>query len=195
MMRIELADIPLYYMVHFDNLQSIREHGIMSRNRAIEMDLVVSDIADPDVISRRAMKVVFGKPLTDYVPLYFNPKNPMLSRRRAVQDEIVILCIGGEIISETDVIFTDGNAANSATRYFQRTEDIGKLNWECLRAERWSDHPDGHRQRMAEVLIPGAVSFDRVRRMFASTRSLKDRVLANMVPISIDVAVEPRWYF
>ena len=54
----------------------------MSRNRAIEMDLVASDIADPDVISRRAMKVVFGKPLTDYVPLYFNPKNPMLSRRR-----------------------------------------------------------------------------------------------------------------
>ncbi len=195
MMQADLAEIPLYYMVHFDNLQSIRDHGILPRNRSVEMGLVTSDIADRDVISRRAMKVVFGKPLTDYAPLYFNPKNPMLSSRRSVQDEIVILCVGGEIISEADVMFTDGNAANSATRYFRRTEDIGKLNWECLRAERWTDHPDGQRQRMAEVLVPGTVPFDRIRRMFTRTRSLQDRVRTAMAPISIDVTVEPRWYF
>ncbi|HKJ33293.1 MAG TPA: DarT ssDNA thymidine ADP-ribosyltransferase family protein, partial [Balneolales bacterium] len=76
----------LYHMTHLANLNGILEKGLLSHNKAHKKGLLAQDISDSTVNNRRVK-------IHNYVPLYFNPKNPMLYRRRNIQDELVILCI------------------------------------------------------------------------------------------------------
>jgi len=191
---VTVADITLYYMVHVDNIASIQTYGILPRNRAMKLEHLGRDIADADVIHRRGLKRPFGRSLHDYVPLYFNPKNPMLSRRRAIQDEIVILCINGKVINEDGVRFTDGNAAASASRYFSRSSDLSKINWECIRAEYWSEFPDGGRIRCAEVLVPRPVEFSEIEKIIVRSNETKHRVSNLISLVDKEASIQPRWY-
>ena len=74
----------LYYLVHVDNMSSISQNGLLSRNRVRECDLA-EDIADENVIETRQRKPFFNRSLLDFVPLYFTPKNPMLFVRKEIQ--------------------------------------------------------------------------------------------------------------
>lgn len=165
----------LYHFTHVDNMPSIREHGLLSHNAAQQAGLVSADISDPNVQERRADKSVFGRPLHDYVPLYFNPKNPMLYVRREIQDDLVILFFDRELLVQDGVVFTDGNAASGPTNFFNDVSRLADLDWDCIRAEYWNDYPDGTRIRCAEVLVPHAIPFGEIRYIRVRTRSTRDR--------------------
>jgi hypothetical protein len=144
----------LYHMTHKDNLEKILQVGLKSHNYARRNNLMRNDIANNDVNDRRSkVELIYNRSLHDYVPLYFNPKNSMLFVRKNIQDNIVILALDRMLIYEENSIFTDGNAANRPTRFFNDTNNLNQINWECIRAEFWSDFEDGRRKRMAEVLV------------------------------------------
>lgn len=105
----------LYYLVHVDNMSSISQNGLLSRNRVPECDLA-EDIADENVIETRQRKTFFNRSLLDFVPLYFTPKTPMLFVRREIQDKIAILCLNKNLLLEEGIVFTDGNAASMKTK-------------------------------------------------------------------------------
>ena len=128
-----------------------------------------ADIADLNVVARRSERVVFSRPLHDYVPLYFTPRNPMLYVRRDMQDDIVILCLDRNLIFGDGAVFTDGNAASNPTSFFNDLRHLGSLDWQCIRAERWNEFEDGRRKRCAEVLVPDHIPFARVERVIVRT--------------------------
>ena len=165
----------LYHFTHVDNMPSIRERGLLSHNAAQQAGLVSADISDPNVQERRADKSVFGRPLHDYVPLYFNPKNPMLFVRRGIQDHLVILFFDRELLVQDGVVFTDGNAASDSTNFFTDVSRLDDLDWDCIRAEYWNDYPDGTRIRCAEVLVPDAIPFTKIQRIRVRTSATRDR--------------------
>ena len=119
---------------------------------------------------------VDGRPLHDYVCLYFNPKNPMLSKRRDHQDDIVILCLDRQLLEQSSTFFTDGNAAGDATESFNDPRDLKKLDWDCIRATYWNDFKDGKRKRCAEILVPDVISFDEVREIRVHSQLTKTRL-------------------
>lgn len=145
----------LYHITHFKNLDSIFRNGIMPRKHDNEF-IEILDIADPEVNSRRTRKVSSGsgvsRSLHEYVPLYFNPCNPMLSARREIQNELAILAVVADVLLTKDCIFTDGNAASKETKFYSELDDLKMLDWQCLRAKMWTDHNDGKRKRCSEVL-------------------------------------------
>ena len=161
-------------------MPSIREHGLLSHNAAQQAGLVSADISDPNVQERRADKSVFGRPLHDYVPLYFNPKNPMLYVRREIQDDLVILFFDRELLVQDGVVFTDGNAASGPTNFFNDVSRLVDLDWDCIRAEYWNDFGDGTRKRCAEILVPDTISFHEVQRIRVRTRATCERFDALM---------------
>src|SRR5690625_285750 len=72
----------LYHITHKDNLNNILQNGLESHNVARERHMIKVDIADNVVNDRRKRKeLIYNRSLHDYVPLYFNPKNPMLYKR------------------------------------------------------------------------------------------------------------------
>jgi hypothetical protein len=143
-----------YHMTHIANLGSILQLGLKSHNDARKNNLMKNDIANSDVNDRRSrIEPIHNRSLHDYVPLYFNPQNSMLFVRKNIQNDIVILAIDRMLICSENVVFTDGNAANKPTRFFNSINNLNRINWKCIRAEFWNDFEDGKRERMAEVLV------------------------------------------
>ena len=164
----------LYHITHVDNMPSIREHGLLSHNAAQQAGLVSVDISDPNVQERRADKSVFGRPLHDYVPLYFNPKNPMLSVRRERQDNLVILFLDRELLVQDGVVFSDGNAASGPTNFFNDVSRLADLDWACIQEGYWNDYEDGTRIRCAEVLVPEAIPFTKIQSIRVRTAQTRE---------------------
>lgn len=207
MMRVNLADFRinyLYYLLPVDNMESVCRNGLLSHNNAHQRGLVRRDIADPRVNSLRANKDALGVPLHDYVPLYFTPKNPMLYRRREIQEDIAILCLDKDLLFREGVIFSDGNAASNRTRFFDDIQYLSILDWSCIRAVRWYGFPDGRRKRCAEVLVPNGIPFTDIQRIIVRNQQTLqeiDRALQtetspeSRARIRIEPEIQLRWYF
>ena len=189
----------LYYLAHMDNMPSIHEHGLLSHNRAHSGGFVRQDIADQNVIALRAEKLVFGRPLHDYVPLYFTPKGPMLYRRQEMQNDIAILCLDSELLLEEGVVFSDGNAASLYTKFFADVANLDRLDWNCIRNEWWNRFEYGRRKRCAEVLAPGWIPFERIARIIVRTEGTRHRLKGILQERrafrQIAPEVQPKWYF
>lgn len=143
----------LYHMTHKNNLEKILQTGLKSHNDARNNNLMQNDIANNDVNNRRnKIEPIYNRSLHDYVPLYFNPKNSMLYVQNNRKD-IVILAIDRMLIYDTNAIFTDGNAANKPTKFYNDICNLNQLNWDCIKADYWKDFEDGKRKRMAEILL------------------------------------------
>jgi hypothetical protein len=64
------------------------------------------------------------------------------------------------ILLDQKSVITDGNAANKPTKFYHSLNDLDKLPWDVLNAERWSNFEDtdekkkeDRRKRSAEILI------------------------------------------
>lgn len=173
----------LYHITHLNNLERIFQFGLLSHNKAHKNELIAKDISDRTVNNRRVK-------IHNYVPLYFNPKNPMLYRRRDIQDELVILCVNREILFSDKIVITDGNAASISTNFYNSLGDLKKIDWNIIRSEYWSDFVDGKRIRCAETLIPYNISLSDIKHIVCNNRgtlSIVTKLLANYkIPISVD---------
>ena len=126
----------LYHLTHIANLRSIWNLGLLSHNRAHDQT-DPRDIADPEVIAKRSGRrdTIFDRPLHDYVPLYFTPRNPMLYKRREIQSELAILCLSKHVLLFNGTVFTDGNAASMDTQFFGDCRRLDRLDWACSVSE------------------------------------------------------------
>ena len=179
----------LYYIVPKDNIASILASGaLLCRSRALAAG-IPTDISDPEVNQRRSGKIdpIQRRQLHDYVNLYFRARNPMLSVRRQLQSDLVVLCVDGRLLWEEHVLFTDGNAASGTTKFFNNLADLRELDWDCLEADRWNDFDDGKRKRCAEVLVPDSVPLSRVEEAVVSNEPLRDELTRLHWPTRVHV--------
>jgi hypothetical protein len=164
----------LFHMTHIDNLASILSHGLYSHNNQYQK----IDISDNQVNSRRQKaEPIYHQSIHSYVPFYFNPKNNMLSRRRSIQDDIVILVLGRKLFSKENVLFTDGNASSDATQFYNKKEDLNKVNFTCVQTKGYyNSFEDGGRKRMAEVLVPHHVEATYIKGIICNNPTTKEKI-------------------
>ena len=168
----------LYFITPIENLGSIVARGIVCFNQAKK--LKAKSIADSDIQERRE-KIIPGinKKLHSYANLYFNPRNPMMYKRKGIHQELCILCIDQSILDESNVIIADGNASSNYTRFVPSPEGLKYLDSTSIFTEYWtSDNPfdywENKRRICAEVLVPGYVLSYFIKGIFVScTESLK----------------------
>lgn len=191
-------------MTSVDNLRSIIENGLLSHDRAHREGYVTSDISLQEVNDRRRFKSVYGRSLHGYVPLYFNPRNPMLAYRREMQDSIAILYLDKSLLFQDDTVFADGNAANNVTAFYRDLQDLDKLDWQCINfpGNNWHIIENGRlvtrvenrRKRCAEVLVPDIISAQFIEQVAVRTRSTL-LTLDENVKQRIEVVIRPELYF
>ena len=166
----------LYHMTHKNNLENILRNGLLSHTKA-HAGLNQVDIADDQVNTRRERKeTIYNRSIHDYVPLYFNPKNPMLFRRRNIQNDILIFAIDRNLILNPNSIFTDGNAASQGTRFFNSTGQLRQLNWQCINGEFWNEFSDGKRIKCAEVLVFPKIDVASIKRIYCKSSLVQTSV-------------------
>lgn len=184
-------------MTHKDNLQNILQNGLKSHNQARTNNLTKVDIADNQVNDRRSrLEPIYNRSIHDYVPLYFNPKNPMLFRRNSIQNDIVILAIDRNILYQENILFTDGNAAANATSFYNNPEELNNLSWSCINAEYWNDIVDGKRLKCSEVLVFPNIQTNAIKKIFCNNEQTRIFITSklNNFP-NIEAEINSNLYF
>lgn len=186
----------LYHITHKENLGNILKYGLLSNDES-RQGLNIVDIADNEVNSRRsAIEPINNSSLHEYVPLYFNPRNPMLYKRIDIQHDIIIIALDSYLFFNRGRIFTDGNAAANKTLFYDDIRDLNQLDWKCINSEFWSEFPDGKRIRCAEVLIPNKVNITSIEKIYVCDEKILDYV--NSFALSqygISAEVDLSFYF
>lgn len=153
-----------HFITHIENVPSILRLGIVSRNKAVRDKMQFKCIAEPGVLDRRKKKIPgTSRELHDYANIYFDAHNPMLSRRRAENDQICVLRISRDVLDLSGVIVTDMNAARNC-RFMPAREGLDSLNKDEVYMVNWKDpgNPiNEYRQegiKCAEILVPDRVN-------------------------------------
>lgn len=188
--RRELTDrfTFFYHMTHKKNIDSICRYGLLSLNRLRHTNHRYTDISLVEAQEKRdRQEPVFNRPIHEYVPFYFNPKNPMQYLRKDLGNQLVLVEIDqSALVSCEFFVFSDGNAASYSTRF---SDDILVVtdSVDALTADYWTDVPDGKRRRCAELLIHSHVSPVWIRRLIcrdADTAEALDEHIG--LPIAVD---------
>jgi hypothetical protein len=190
MNRADIAE--LHYITHVANVPSIIERGILSHNRVRRM--THQSVAMPEIQDRRRNKRIPGAgPLHDYVNLYFDAHNPMLSKCRERNDEICVLRVSVDVLDLAGVIVTDMNAARDAVRFYDVPTGLAALDRDRLYAEFWlhQDDPieeDRHRAlKCAEALVPDRVAPELICGAYVANTTARSAIqsLVRALPLTI----------
>ena len=151
----------LHYIAPITNVVSIIRNGILSNRRAAR--LPHESIAMQEVQGRRVDKrIPGGRWLHDYVNLYFDAHNQMLSKCRSHNHNICVLRVEARVLDLEGVIVTDRNAASSYARFRPMASGIEVLDKDLVYARYWT-HQDPYEAmtqksiKCAEVLVPDRV--------------------------------------
>jgi len=145
----------LFHMTHIRNLRSIVELGLFCHDKAPEY----LDISNAKVNARRSRaEPIHNRPLHDYVPLYFNPRNAMLFQKQCeFLDRVVLIEVRPEACLSDFSIFSEKNAAANDCKFAYCLSDVEKFRWDRIRAENWSSggitNIDSKQLMMSECLI------------------------------------------
>ncbi len=161
MRREELEE--LHYITPLENLASICLRGILSHRRA--QSVAHASVAMKDIQDRRSRKTVpGGRPLHEYVNLYFHARNPMMYKRHERHAELCVLRVNTRVLDLDGVVVTDANAAaeDSYVRFAPAPDGLRIVDRAETFALRWTSANYFEQCRLksrkcAEVLVPDRV--------------------------------------
>lgn len=190
----------LDHMTHIENLDTILKYGLFSHNNPYKK----VDISNLEVNNRRTnIEPIFKKPIHEYVPFYFNPRNAMLYRNQHLfGDNIIILGFYNDIVCYNNVIFTNANAAANHCLF---TSDITELlnkkfiDFSKVSSSNWYNYgePDNHLKQtmMSEVLVEKYVESKYIKTIYCQNNKIKKYIQDNYNIKGIKIIIEPRIFF
>lgn len=210
-----------HHMVHHENLEGILTNGLLSHNEVIKRGELKKDIAMEEVQDLRSSKYIVdpvldketgqtvevGRKVHDYVPFYFNARNPMMYRRKSINPELVILLVDASVINNPDVYFSNGNAASHNTSFYKGQENLHVVPFETVYASSWNhDDPEikkeNVRKRCSEVLIYPSLSVSEIKHIVCPNDKMLNFVndIKNIESIKssishINVVKNTAWFF
>jgi hypothetical protein len=187
----------LYNIQAIANIPSVMRRGLLSNENAQRIRHV--SIAMEEVQEKRnVISIPSGLRLHQYVNLYFDPHNPMLSRIRNDNETICILEIERAILDCVGVVLTDRNASSTYASFYMPIDGLENINFEKVYALYWTDE-DKFRYfekksiKCAEVLVPYKIPFDYV----VSALVVNEYTQLKLEEIGFDrrIVVKPNLFF
>lgn len=191
----------LHYITPIANMESILKHGIVSHQKAeriLHQSVAMNEIQE----KRKKVVVPGGRPLHQYVNLYFHARNPMMFKGKDMHKDLCIIQINKEIINLPDVVISDGNAASDYVRFYAVSEGLRVIDKELVFARYWKhDDPiENFRHtsiKCSEVLVPDKVDKDFIFGAYVSCDESKERLYAIIEKIEREfpITVNPDLFF
>lgn len=145
----------LYHITHVNNMQSILNSGLMSRQQLLTMGSSFFDIADPEIIARR---IEYKNNLSNYILFHFFSKNPFDCAvcRKYGKENMVIITIDRELHNDYDfyIIPTHPLDVNNPDIY-SYNDGYPLIQWNILDMQTNRDYncPEIKKACMAECLV------------------------------------------
>ncbi|WP_336526447.1 DarT ssDNA thymidine ADP-ribosyltransferase family protein [Campylobacter lanienae] len=173
--KLPLKNGYIYYITNLDNLSDIMSHGISAIS------------TNP---KRSHAEPIYGKAISEYVSLYFNPRNATLySAQKSYRSKVIILQIHKTALLADGVIFT--NASATAARYECANELSDLLNtqfisWSEVMSKDWNHADRSIKQSkidkmMAEALVPTHLSIDMIAGIICQDSSIAKSLLVIII--------------
>jgi len=182
----------LYFITPIITVPSILKFGILSH--CLAEKIPHESIAMGEIQKRRTnKKVPGGYNLHEYVNLYFDAHNPMLSKVRKYNDFICILCVKPEVLMLENVIISDRNASSNWASFHKSPGGLEYLNKDKIFATSWKhenlqEEWEHKSVKCAEVLVPNEVEAKYIFKAVVYNEKAKSELVANsfLLPIEID---------
>jgi len=187
----------LHYITKIRNVPSIMTKGILSYKQSKKIDH--NSVAMEEIQERREKKIVpGGRPLHEYVNLYFHARNPMLYVRQSQHIDLCILRVSPQVLDLPEVVITDSNASSAYARFAPAPRGLSIVDKEMTFAEYWT-HPDPFEAmrcksaKCAEVLVPDCINPGLIVGGYVSCPEAKTTLEA--LGVDIPVAINPYLFF
>ena len=133
-----------------------------------------------------------------YANLYFDPRNPMLSKRRNQNEEICILKFNRAILDLEGVILSDRNASSKYVKFYRVKDGLEKINFDLVYAKYWTDSDYLNQSikksiKCAEVLVPYCIPFNYVVCAAVVSRNSENKLKA--VGFNKSIFIKPEIFF
>lgn len=171
----------VYNITPIENIPTIMEKGILSNSKAVRINhrsVAMQEVQD----IRDHIKVPGGLLLHDYANLYFDPRNPMMYKKRNLAENLCVLKIKLDILDLVNVVVSDCNASSSYARFYNPREGIDKLDFKTIFMHDWTsaDQITEWRQKSmkcAEILVPNVIPYEYVLGAFVVNETAKEKML------------------
>ena len=187
-----------YYICHIDNLKYILEKGILCRNDVISQGIDINDISNKEVQKRR-------EDYHNYVPLFFNPRNPMMYKliKDKKKEELCVIAISLDVLFLKSTVFSDGNIGSNNRKIYKNIEDLKKLDWQCITSKYWTSddisYRDGKRKISAEVLVKRRVWNDKIKQIYVCCKEtemiIRKTCVDELKKLNINVCIKKDLFF
>ncbi len=154
----------VYNIQSIDNIPSVIQYGLLSFNHASKINH--RSIAMSDVQNLRDNVIIpNGNSLHSYASAYFDPRNPMMYKRKNIAQTLCVLAIKTNVLDFEGTIISDGNAASEYSRFYSPLEGIDRLDFNLIYSQWWTDddlYEKARRKRIkcAEILVPGKIDYE-----------------------------------
>jgi hypothetical protein len=167
----------LHYITPLANSRSIIERGIFSCQKA---GRIPHESVAMDEIQERRKKVVVpgGKPLHQYVNLYFDARNPMMYKRKDLHHELSVIRLSKNVLNLPKVVIADRNASSDYVLFTPAPDGLRTISKSLVYAKYWH-HDDPIEKfrhasiKCAEVLVPDMVPTDFILGAYVSCEESK----------------------
>ncbi len=119
----------LYHLTHIDNLDSIIENGLLSRNQVIQRGGINQDIANPDILESRQLNH-----LDDYVLFHFHPNTAFDNavRYKYGAENFVYITVYRSYAEENGFQIVPRHPLNGEFELCNYNEGMNRIDWEAM---------------------------------------------------------------
>jgi len=142
----------LYHLTRLSNLDSILEHGLVSRKLVKDNDVRFFDIADQEIITKRTE---LG--LDEYTPFHFHPYSSfdVAVKNTYSDEEFIYICITRMLAKENNFKILPRHPLNNEEGYqlYDYNEGFEAIDWDTMHTLGTEDRYTKN-VKMAECLTP-----------------------------------------
>ncbi|HPG67351.1 MAG TPA: DUF4433 domain-containing protein [Candidatus Hydrogenedentes bacterium] len=156
-------------------------------------------VAMEEIQARRKDKQIPGaRRLHEYVNLYFDAHNPMLSRLRQNNDAVCVLRVHPRVLDLPEVVVADRNASSDWAHFHSVEAGLAALDSSRVFARYWT-HDDPFEEmrhkseKCAEVLVPDQVDAEMVTGAYVASETALRKW--QRLSIALDVIIRADMFF
>ena len=199
---MEIGRDGFYQITHISNLKSILKRGLYSHDQVRKRKISSSVVYDKGIVERRRyIPTDKRKSLHEYINLYFNPRNSMMYRVKAIEErDVIVIQLNSGILGRKGVFLADGNAAANATNFhLVDKETLAQLRHQVDR-ESWNDadeivKKENVSKMMAECLVPVHIPPEMIEVVHVVDRRSAVKAMRLLSGTGIRLIVNPHMFF
>lgn len=205
--------IPLYRILHIDNLDYIIKIGKLTCHNHPEKDPNYIGIGDETLIKSRSNRSIKLEPFgnfSDYVSFYFTNRSPMLyvikkGKENVIKREmsdIIYLVTKYDIIKNSGLkyVYFNGHAYQEISDCYNDDSGLETIDWDVINDRIWrntDDDSDRQRRKQAEFLVYKEISLNYIIGIGVYNSNIKEEIDVKIKKnnLNLKCKVKHDWYY